>query len=160
VEQGAITRAGRGLYRNPAAAVTERDDFAEVARLVPGGIVCLLSALRFHHLTTQNPFEVWLAIDRKAWRPRLEHPPCGLSISRNPPFGTAWRNTVLAASACAYSASPRRCVRACATSLGHTSPRVLGYPREAALAAKLEAMVSLGVTNSRMKDVYDVRRLA
>jgi predicted transcriptional regulator of viral defense system len=37
---------------------------------VPGGIVCLLSALRFHGLTTQNPFEVWLAIDRKAWRPR------------------------------------------------------------------------------------------
>ena len=73
--QGTITRAGRGLYRSPAAALTERNDLAEVARLVPGGIVCLLSALRFHNLTTQNPFEVWLAIDRKAWRPRLEHPP-------------------------------------------------------------------------------------
>lgn len=75
LKQGAITRAGRGLYRSPAAALTERNDLAEVARLVPGGIVCLLSALRFHNLTTQNPFEVWLAIDRKAWRPRLEHPP-------------------------------------------------------------------------------------
>ena len=75
LEQGAITRAGRGLYRSPAAVLTERDDLAEVARLVPWGIVCLLSALRFHNLTTQNPFEVWLAIDRKAWRPRLEHPP-------------------------------------------------------------------------------------
>jgi predicted transcriptional regulator of viral defense system len=40
--------------------------------------VCLLSALRFHGLTTQNPFEIWLAIDRKAWRPRLVHPPLRL----------------------------------------------------------------------------------
>ena len=39
---------------------------------------CLLSALRFHHLGTQNPFEVWLAIGRKAWRPRVEHPPLRL----------------------------------------------------------------------------------
>jgi predicted transcriptional regulator of viral defense system len=75
LEQGAIARVGRGVYRSPAAALTERDDLAQVARLVPGGIVCLLSALRFHGLTTQNPFEVWLAIDRKAWRPRLNHPP-------------------------------------------------------------------------------------
>ena len=45
---------------------------------MPGGVVCLLSALRFHGLTTQNPFEVWLAIDRKAWRPQIEHPPLRL----------------------------------------------------------------------------------
>lgn len=51
---------------------------AHAARLVPGGVVCLLSALRFHDLTTQNPFEVWMAIDRKAWRPRPEHPPLRL----------------------------------------------------------------------------------
>jgi predicted transcriptional regulator of viral defense system len=38
-------------------------------------VVCLLSALRFHDLTTQAPFEVWLAIGEKAWRPRLEYPP-------------------------------------------------------------------------------------
>jgi len=46
------------------------------------------------------------------------------------------------------------------TLLDHTSPRVLVYPREAVVAEKLEAMVSLGVTNSRMKDFYDVRHLA
>jgi predicted transcriptional regulator of viral defense system len=73
--QGVIVRVRRGLYRSPAAAFTEKNDLAEVARHVPGGIVCLLSALRFHKLTTQNPFEVWLAIDRKSWRPRLSHPP-------------------------------------------------------------------------------------
>jgi len=77
-EQGVIERVGRGLYRKSGAPITERNDLAEAARLVPGGIVCLLSALRFHGLTTQSPFEVWLAIDRKAWRPRTEHPPLRL----------------------------------------------------------------------------------
>ena len=42
---------------------------------MPKGVVCLLSALSFHELTTQAPFEVWLAIGEKAWRPRLEYPP-------------------------------------------------------------------------------------
>jgi predicted transcriptional regulator of viral defense system len=78
VERGQIERVGRGLYRRPGALRSERQDLAEVARRVPGGVVCLLSALRFHGLTTQNPFEVWLAIDRKAWRPRVEHPPLRL----------------------------------------------------------------------------------
>ena len=76
--QGVIERVGRGLYRRPGAPLTERHDLAQAARLVPGGVVCLLSALRFHGLTTQNPFEVWMAIDRKAWRPRAEHPPVRL----------------------------------------------------------------------------------
>jgi predicted transcriptional regulator of viral defense system len=78
VERGVIERVGRGLYRNPGARPTEWSDLAKAARLAPGGVVCLLSALRFHGLTTQNPFEVWTAIDRKAWRPRPGHPPLRL----------------------------------------------------------------------------------
>jgi predicted transcriptional regulator of viral defense system len=84
LEQGRIERVGRGLYRTPGAPVSERQDLAELARRVPGGVVCLLSALRFHGLTTQNPFEVWLAIDRKAWRPRLEQPPLRLIYLSGP----------------------------------------------------------------------------
>ncbi|MCI0435529.1 MAG: type IV toxin-antitoxin system AbiEi family antitoxin domain-containing protein [Gemmatimonadetes bacterium] len=78
VERGVLERVGRGLYVLPDAERTEHQDLAEASRLVPGGVVCLLSALRFHGLTTQNPFEVWLAIDRKAWRPQVEHPPLRL----------------------------------------------------------------------------------
>ncbi len=48
---------------------------AEVALLVPKGVICLLSALRFHDLTTQAPFEVWVAIANNAAEPRLEYPP-------------------------------------------------------------------------------------
>jgi predicted transcriptional regulator of viral defense system len=53
----------------PQAKPTENRTLAEVGKRVPGGVVCLLSALQFHRLTTQAPYEVWLAIDRKAWRP-------------------------------------------------------------------------------------------
>jgi predicted transcriptional regulator of viral defense system len=83
-EQGLIERVGRGLYSRVGVVLTERHNLAEAARRVPSGIVCLLSALRFHGMTTQNPFEVWLAIDRKAWRPRAEHPPLRLVYLSGP----------------------------------------------------------------------------
>jgi len=46
-----------------------------VARKHPQAIICLLSALRFHDLTTQSPFEVWLAIPNKARAPKMDYPP-------------------------------------------------------------------------------------
>lgn len=69
-ERGIVERVGRGLYTMPQAVLTERHSLAEASARVPGGIICLLSALRFHGIATQNPFEVWMAIDRKAWRPK------------------------------------------------------------------------------------------
>lgn len=84
VQEGRIERLTRGLYRRPGAPISEHLNLAEVARRVPDGVVCLLSALRFHGLTTQNPFEVWLAIDHKAWRPRVEHPPLRLVYLSGP----------------------------------------------------------------------------
>jgi predicted transcriptional regulator of viral defense system len=68
--RGLIERVRRGLYVAADAEWTERHSFAEVARQAPGGVICLLSALNFHGLTTQLPFEVWLAIDRKARVPK------------------------------------------------------------------------------------------
>lgn len=82
--RGLLERVGHGLYRLPDAPVTEGQHLAEAARRVPGAVICLLSALRFHGLTTQNPFEVWMAIDRKAWRPRLDHPPLRLFYLSGP----------------------------------------------------------------------------
>jgi predicted transcriptional regulator of viral defense system len=72
-EQGILQRVGRGLYMLPDYEVTEHHTLVEVSRLVPNGVVCLLSALRFHGLTTQAPFEVWLAIGEKAWKPKIEN---------------------------------------------------------------------------------------
>jgi len=75
VERGLLERLGRGLYRLPEAKVTEHHALVEVCKRAPRAVVCLLSALRFHDLTTQDPFEVWLAIDVKAFPPHVDHPP-------------------------------------------------------------------------------------
>lgn len=75
VRHGQLERVGRGLYGLPGRKVSAHGSLAEVARRVPKGVVCLLSALRFHGLTTQAPFEVWLAIENKSLAPKLDYPP-------------------------------------------------------------------------------------
>src|SRR6516162_6429773 len=72
--RGLLDRVSRGLYTWPDAEVGEHHTLAEAARQVPRGVVCLLSALRFHGLTTQSPHEVWLALPPKAWSPRVKNP--------------------------------------------------------------------------------------
>ncbi len=74
-EQGKVTRVARGLYMASDADVTENHDLAVAAKRISHGVVCLLSALRFHELTTQMPFEVWLAIEPKARLPKTDYPP-------------------------------------------------------------------------------------
>jgi predicted transcriptional regulator of viral defense system len=69
---GELKRIGRGLYELDGYDVTEHHSLVEVTRRVPHAVVCLLSALRLHNLTTQLPFEVWIAIDPKARLPRPE----------------------------------------------------------------------------------------
>ena len=81
VESGLLDHAGRGLYRPPEADITEHHTLAEVAKRVPDGVICLLSALRFHGLTTQSPHEVWITIPHKAWHPRLDN--VGLRVMRS-----------------------------------------------------------------------------
>jgi predicted transcriptional regulator of viral defense system len=69
--RGLLARPGRGLYTLPGAVerFDEHATLAEVAKRLPGGIICLLSALRFHDLTTQAPFEVWVAVEHSAYVP-------------------------------------------------------------------------------------------
>ena len=73
--KGLLTRTARGLYIPADARPTENRTLAEACNRIPHGVVCLLSALRFHGLTTQSPFEVWLAIDRRARRPQAAELP-------------------------------------------------------------------------------------
>jgi predicted transcriptional regulator of viral defense system len=75
VAEGGIERVARGVYRLPDRSVTEHHALALVAAAVPHGVVCLLSALQYHGIGTQLPADVWIALDRRAWRPTLAHPP-------------------------------------------------------------------------------------
>ncbi len=72
VESGDLERIGRGLYVLPEFEFDEKQSLLEVQTFVPKGVICLLSALSFHELTTQNPFEVWLAIERNAPIPKID----------------------------------------------------------------------------------------
>jgi predicted transcriptional regulator of viral defense system len=71
VQKGILKRVGRGIYtlaegNQPAVF----QSYAQISKRIQNGIICLLSALTFHEITTQSPFEVWLAIPEKAWLPK------------------------------------------------------------------------------------------
>ena len=75
VKDGQLCKISRGLYSLPDRAISEHDTLVEVATKCPQGVVCLISALRYHELTTQQSGEIWLAIPHKAHPPKLDYPP-------------------------------------------------------------------------------------
>ena len=68
--KGLLLRTGRGIYRLAGADTSENITLATVAKRIPNGIICLLSALRFHNIGTQNPPDVWIALKRGMAPPR------------------------------------------------------------------------------------------
>ena len=74
-QEGVIERVARGLYQWPNKDLGRHQSLAEVCKIAPKAVVTLLSALNYHNMTTQNPHQVWLAIDRKSWRPEISYPP-------------------------------------------------------------------------------------
>ncbi len=74
VRKGLVERRIRGIYVASKHADTAEHALAQVAKRVPAGVCCLLTALRFHDLTTQAPAEVWIALPEKARKPRLDDP--------------------------------------------------------------------------------------
>src|SRR5690606_33421036 len=75
VREGSVVRPARGLYQLADMSADGHHMLAEAATLVPKGVICLVSALQFHGLTLQMPSSVWMAIERTAWRPRIDYPP-------------------------------------------------------------------------------------
>jgi predicted transcriptional regulator of viral defense system len=73
--RGKLRLIGRGLYALADAEPSDQHNLAIVARRVPDAVVCLLSALRVHDLTTQSPFEVWIAIPKTARTPKVDGVP-------------------------------------------------------------------------------------
>lgn len=71
--EGMLVRDGRGVYSLPDQDITVHHGLALAAKAVPKGVICLLSALRFHEIGTQAPHEIWMAIDRRSAQPRVKH---------------------------------------------------------------------------------------
>ena len=88
VDRGLLVQRSRGIYEAAKPRISEHDSVIEVAVRVPRATLCLLTALRLHQLTTHNPFEVWIMIDRKARKPSMTYPPIrvvrasGFALSR------------------------------------------------------------------------------
>jgi len=75
VEEGVLNRPSRGLYELAGADIELAHSLAEVAKRVPKGVVCLISALQFHEITLQLPRSVWIAIGQKDRTPAVDYPP-------------------------------------------------------------------------------------
>ena len=74
VRQGRLVRRARGVYAPADQEISGTHDWELACLRVPNGVLCLLSALVYHRIGTQNPAEVWMAIGVKAWRPRVDYP--------------------------------------------------------------------------------------
>jgi len=77
-DAGTITQLSRGVYRLASLPELEAPDLVTVAARVPRGVVCLISALAYHELTTQIPHAIDIALPRGAERPRIEYPPASV----------------------------------------------------------------------------------
>jgi predicted transcriptional regulator of viral defense system len=86
-DAGVLEQLSRGLYRLADAPPLANPDLVTVARRVPRGVVCLISALALHDLTTQIPHEVWLAVPRDTEPPRVDYPPIRVFRFANQAFG-------------------------------------------------------------------------
>lgn len=73
-ESGSIIQENRGLYRLADQEPPGSPDLVQVALLVPKAVICLISALAFHDLTTQIPHRVWIALPRQIKKPRISYP--------------------------------------------------------------------------------------
>ena len=75
VAAGLLERVSRGLYRQTATQMSEKEEMVNIALRVPQAIFCLLTALQFHELTTQLPHEIWIAMPKGSHKPRIDYPP-------------------------------------------------------------------------------------
>jgi len=85
-KEGLLEKSAVGLYTLPEAPVTENSSLAEIAKRLPHAVVCLISALNYHGITTQISHEIWLTIPRGSWRPDVEYPPLKLTYVSGPAY--------------------------------------------------------------------------
>ena len=77
-DEGVLTQLSRGVFRLASLPELGTPDLVTVSARVPSGVVCLISALSFHELTTQIPHAVDIALPRGATAPRIDYPPVNI----------------------------------------------------------------------------------
>ncbi len=74
-KENKIQKLSRGLYATIDYEFDENQSYIEVCKHIPNAVICLLSALCFYELTVQNPYQIWIAIERRVKKPKMEYPP-------------------------------------------------------------------------------------
>ena len=87
-EAGLLIREARGLYRLADLPPLSNPDLVKVSMRVPDSVICLISALNFHNLTTQIPYRVYIALPRSVKAPRLDYPPLDIVYLSSLPYRT------------------------------------------------------------------------
>ena len=77
-DSGILDRLSRGLYRLADLNPLSKPDFVSISKRVPKAVICLISALSFHEITTQVPHEIHLAINKYIRMPEIRYPPVRL----------------------------------------------------------------------------------
>ena len=86
-EEGLLVKEARGLYRLAELPPLSNPDIVQVAMRVPNSVICLISALNFHQLTTQIPYRIYIAVPQKNKTPRIDYPPLDIVyLSKKPYF--------------------------------------------------------------------------
>ena len=83
-DQGKLVKIARGTYALASADISTHHDLAIASARVPSGTVCLLSALSYHEIGTQLPHEVWMMIDRRSHKPRIDRPAMHFVLASGP----------------------------------------------------------------------------
>ena len=85
-EEGLLIKEARGLYRLAELPPLSNPDIVQVAVRVPNSVICLISALNFHELTTQIPYRIYIALPRKTNSPRIDYPPLDIVYLSDKPY--------------------------------------------------------------------------
>lgn len=89
VEDGVISRIKRGLYHWNDYDIDNDQELIEVSKIVPNGVICLLSALSYYEITTYNPWEYYIAIHRDHHKPKVpEYPPISIFYFADKQYNT------------------------------------------------------------------------
>lgn len=136
VAEGLLHRSGRGIYVSTEADITEFQSLAEVARRIPHGVICLLSALQVHELTTEFAHEVWIAINRTARIPKVDYPTIRTVRFSDAAFG--------------YGIETR--------SVGKTEVRVYSAAKTVADCFKYRNKLGIDVATQALRDCWRLRK--
>ncbi len=83
---GLLVKESRGVYRLADLPPLSNPDFVQIAMRVPHAVICLISALNYHQLTTQIPYKVYIALPKDVKAPRIEHPPLDIVYLSQKPY--------------------------------------------------------------------------